>query len=145
MTGYDPADPLPTFCFNRSADVVDSHLRQYVLLSKIEPPQVLQKEDAPKAASYRTSPRCPPRPCSWLRCQDGDEEQGQGQTRRRGLAGGRYPGPHQLQPPGPLCPGGHDGRRGVGPRSMSKLPDNLTRYRLVPWPRLAASSSARGK
>ena len=34
LTGYDPADPLASFCQLRPSDVIDSHLRKFVSLSQ---------------------------------------------------------------------------------------------------------------
>ncbi|MBT9586392.1 hypothetical protein IV102_23820 [bacterium] len=36
LTGYDPADPLGSFCQLRGADCADHHLRQYLTLSRVE-------------------------------------------------------------------------------------------------------------
>jgi uncharacterized protein YfaS (alpha-2-macroglobulin family) len=36
LTGYDPADPLGSFCQLRSSDCNDHHLRQYLTLSRLE-------------------------------------------------------------------------------------------------------------
>lgn len=39
LTGYDPADPLATFCNVRSGDVTDTHSRKFVLLNQAPPPE----------------------------------------------------------------------------------------------------------
>jgi alpha-2-macroglobulin len=36
LTGYSFADPLSRFCIGRSADVFDAHLRQYLMLNRVD-------------------------------------------------------------------------------------------------------------
>ncbi len=34
LSGYNPSDPLDSFCLQRSTDVIDAHIRQYLLLNQ---------------------------------------------------------------------------------------------------------------
>lgn len=48
LSGYSFADPLNSFCYQRAADVLDAHIRQYLLLNRL--PEAETDADAKKEA-----------------------------------------------------------------------------------------------
>jgi len=52
LTGYDPADPLGSFCQLRSTDCEDRHIRQYLVLNRVEnPPEEDERRSLPQEES----------------------------------------------------------------------------------------------
>ena len=132
MTGYDPADPLPTFCFARTPDVVDSHLRQYILLSQIDAPEItVQAEEASGGMSvraksnYAMAPGAPPHPMMMRAAEAAPMTKAPAEPSQPAIRVRSNFNPLAIF--APAVQTDNDGRAKV----PVKLPDNLTRYRLV--------------
>ena len=148
LTGYSPTDPLNTFCTLRSPDVSDSHLRQFLVLQRAEaPPEEpanemrgkivagAESEALMSAPSGGGAPPPPPAPAAAPQASMEDAKKDDGRMRQS-----KAQSPPRQQPTfqvrsnfTPLAlfePSLRTDAQGSA-RVKVKLPDNLTRYRLI--------------
>jgi alpha-2-macroglobulin len=149
LTGYDPADPLATFTPMRSGDAYDVHLRQYLMLRKVEPErQQLARGDMRTKSSFADDGApsgggaAPPAPSAAAPQSEMKEESNapydadRAQNRREAMKDGNTTPPPQLNVRTnfaalavfePALQLDAQGRATVN----VKLPDSLTRYRVI--------------
>ena len=147
LTGYDPANPLGSFCPLRSSDCYDQHLRQYLTLAKVEiEDQTLATSDT-RAPGMVDEEMAPPAPSGVAK--DGPAARGGGQAgevdamkkAKTPMAESAPSGKNEVARPqfkvrtnftplalfAPNLKTDSTGKVVV----PVKLPDNLTRYRLI--------------
>lgn len=143
LTGYNPADPLPAFTQLRSSDCEDTHLRQYLRLSRMPEGELAE----PQEESTRDE-LAPPAPSGMVMSEmEGgavmSKEVGGPPARSAARARSQAPADKKKSAPSstikvrtnftPLAlfvPSLNTDARGRA-SSPVQLPDNLTRYRII--------------
>lgn len=141
LTGYSFADPLNAFCYQRSTDVIDAHIRQYLLLNRT-PEEVNEQaqEESPSldlnvaecsaptgGARLPMAVPCPaPATSTSYKVSRGfaDKEAGSGATSTPIRVRSNF------TPLAAFVPNLSTDTQGRA-RTKITLPDNLTRYRIV--------------
>ena len=122
LTNYDPADPVSIFYAERSPDVGDYHTRSQIVLASPEDLLAAGQEGAAEAKAYSAAPAAAPMADMAARAAEAPPG--------AGAAGPAIALRTDFNPLAAFAPVVRTDAQGRGEVAV-KLPDNLTRYRVI--------------